>query len=774
VAQGASAIATTLASGLTAPSAVAVDARGYAYVADSSTGLITQVSPAGATSSLSNTFTAPDGLAVDALNNLYVADSAAQAVYQVSPITGAQRTLPLGTLVTPAGLAIDPSGNLLVTDPGASAVYRFNLQSGARTAIATPAMQPSAIATDAAGNLFIADAAAIDAVPAGASSASFTAASVTPAGLAIDSAGNIYTGQNGGVLKLVRTQGQIAFATASAAPQTAVLLNSGNQALSITNAPQTDSADYSLSVAGSADCTIAGGGLPSPVAVGGACLVTATYTPTTYASTTDTATVVGNLTNAALSSPALVQLTLSGPATAPTPTIHLGAFSPASPAYGQTVSVTATVAGASLTPAGSIAFSVDSGTPANVNLAGGSATGTFTGLSAGAHTVKAVYTSTNGYTSVSTTGSVTVAQASQTISFAAITSPVTLGVAPITLSATGGASGNPVTFSVLSGPGTITSGKLNVTGAGTIVVAANQTGNTNYAAAAQVTQSVVVNKAAAAVALQSSANPSIAQSSVTFTATVNSTAGVPAGSVSFFDGTTALGSGTLSAGVATYSTSSLAAGPHSITAVYSGDANFATFTSAALTQNIVDFSIAATGSTLRLPPGHSGTYTLTVTPVGGSTFPNAITLSLAGLPFGSSYTFAPATIPAGSGSTTVTLTVQLPTNVTEAMPLHIYGKPAGTEVATQPPPPQTPSLAGTVAPFALAILLLPFAGGMRRAGRRLGRTITLLALMAAGVAAAAGMSGCGADHGPPQTYTLTVTGTSGSLARTTSLTLTVD
>src|SRR6185312_14790412 len=180
-----------------------------------------------------------------------------------------------------------------------------------------------------------------------------------------------------------------------------------------------------------------------------------------------------NLSNAALSTPALVQLTLSGPATAPAPAIQLGAFSPASPVYGQTVSVTAT----------------------------------FAGLGAGTHTVTAVYTSTNGYASVTTTGSVTIAQASQTINFATISSPVTLGVAPITLSATGGASGNPVTFSVLSGPGSIASGKLTVTGAGTIVVAANQAGNANYAAATQVTQSVTVNKAAATIALQSSANP---------------------------------------------------------------------------------------------------------------------------------------------------------------------------------------------------------------------------------------------------------------------------
>jgi hypothetical protein len=72
---------------------------------------------------------------------------------------------------------------------------------------------------------------------------------------------------------------------------------------------------------------------------------------------------------------------------------------------------------------------------------------------------------------------------------------VTYGVSPITLSATGGASGNAVTFSFVSGPGTLSGSTLTVTGAGTIVIAANQTGNTNYSAATQVTQSIVVNQA---------------------------------------------------------------------------------------------------------------------------------------------------------------------------------------------------------------------------------------------------------------------------------------
>jgi hypothetical protein len=83
----------------------------------------------------------------------------------------------------------------------------------------------------------------------------------------------------------------------------------------------------------------------------------------------------------------------------------------------------------------------------------------------------------------------------QTITFTQPASPVYLGVLPITLTATGGASGDPVTFSIVSGPGSLSGTNndvLTVTGAGTIVIAANQAGNANYAAAPQVTRSITV------------------------------------------------------------------------------------------------------------------------------------------------------------------------------------------------------------------------------------------------------------------------------------------
>lgn len=86
------------------------------------------------------------------------------------------------------------------------------------------------------------------------------------------------------------------------------------------------------------------------------------------------------------------------------------------------------------------------------------------------------------------------------------------------------------------------------------------------------------------IALESSANPSLRGQRVTFTATV--TGNSPTGSVRFLKGTKSLGSVPLIGGVARLSTSRLKIGSHSITAVYSGDANNASVTSAPLVQVI--------------------------------------------------------------------------------------------------------------------------------------------------------------------------------------------
>lgn len=88
--------------------------------------------------------------------------------------------------------------------------------------------------------------------------------------------------------------------------------------------------------------------------------------------------------------------------------------------------------------------------------------------------------------------------------------------------------------------------------------------------------------------LSSSGSPSDLGQAVTFTATVTSPGGIPTGTVTFLDGAATLGTGTLDAGgVATFTTTELAAGTHDVSARYEGAGLFEPSTSSAVTQVVV-------------------------------------------------------------------------------------------------------------------------------------------------------------------------------------------
>jgi len=94
--------------------------------------------------------------------------------------------------------------------------------------------------------------------------------------------------------------------------------------------------------------------------------------------------------------------------------------------------------------------------------------------------------------------------------------------------------------------------------------------------------------------------------------------------VTFKDGVTTLGTGTLSGGVATYSTAALAAGSHTITAEYGGDANFA-LSSGTLTGSPLVVNQAATTTGLvssANPSAYGRAVTLTATVTSGAGTPS--------------------------------------------------------------------------------------------------------------------------------------------------------
>jgi hypothetical protein len=166
---------------------------------------------------------------------------------------------------------------------------------------------------------------------------------------------------------------------------------------------------------------------------------------------------------------------------------------------------------------------------------------------------------------------------------------------------------------------------------------------------------------ATTTSLASSLNPSTFGQALTFTATVKSTTtGIPTGIVTFEDFAKIIGTGALGAGVAKFTTASLAAGAHSITAVYGGSVSFGSSTSAVLKQTV---NKAATSTTLVSAPdpstvGQTVTFTATVkaatsgTPTGTVTFKEGAATLATGTLTGGKATFTTSKLAKGTHSIT--------------------------------------------------------------------------------------------------------------------------
>jgi hypothetical protein len=128
--------------------------------------------------------------------------------------------------------------------------------------------------------------------------------------------------------------------------------------------------------------------------------------------------------------------------------------------------------------------------------------------------------------------------------------------------------------------------KTSTLPAGTDAIKAVYGGDSNLPGSTSKAVSQVVSKATTTTALTSSLNPSNVGQSVTFTASVAPQfSGTVTGTVTFYDGTTALKTVGLSGGVAKYTTSTLSSGSHTITSTYNGNVDFDS-SSASLTQKV--------------------------------------------------------------------------------------------------------------------------------------------------------------------------------------------
>ena len=315
--------------------------------------------------------------------------------------------------------------------------------------------------------------------------------------------------------------------------------------------------------------------------------------------------------------------------------------------------------------------------------------------------------------------------------------------------------------------------KTGFPSAGTHVVSATYSGDSNYSGSTSSSTTVTVAASGtAATTTAVTANPTSFPlgSSVTLTATVSgTTAGTLTGPMTFTTGgvtigtvkQVSIGSGnTATATLTVNATSSLgfAAGTDTITATYGGDVyNAGSSGSTNVTVSNPSISLTATNVTISSPsPGNSGTSTITLTSTGG--YAGTAVVSATSASLNANYEFGATgaqtanivLTSGGTGSTTMTLT-------TIAASGNFQKGPAGKLT-----PARIAAAGGTVA-GCLLLLLIP---GIRK--KRWPAALVMLVFLSVG----AGL-GCGGGTGgaaPAGTYTVTVTATDSSNANITGST----
>lgn len=145
----------TFASGID-PQAITFSSSGNLYEADYLSGNIYEFAPNGTRSTFASGFTDPISLTFDSSGNLFVGSGYGANNGLITKVTpgGVQSTFASG-LYFPLGLEFDSTGNnLYETDNGSDNIYKFTL-GGARSTFATLTSQPAKFVFDSAGDMFV-------------------------------------------------------------------------------------------------------------------------------------------------------------------------------------------------------------------------------------------------------------------------------------------------------------------------------------------------------------------------------------------------------------------------------------------------------------------------------------------------------------------------------------------------------------------------------------------------------------------------------------------
>jgi hypothetical protein len=320
---------------------------------------------------------------------------------------------------------------------------------------------------------------------------------------------------------------------------------------------------------------------------------------------------------------------------------------------------------------------------------------------------------------------------------------------------------------VSAGAATLSTSALAI---GSHSITASYSGNANFGASVSTTLTQVVANASTTTTLAGAPNPASVGQAVIFTATVNpATSGAPTGTVTFFDGSTQIGASSLSGGTASFSTSSLAAASHSVTAVYSGDTDFNASTSSPMNEVVsaAGFHLSSTALTpTTIQAGGSAQWSITINPSGGLN-PSAVTLSCAVTPAVSQPpTCSVGAVTVSGGVGTAMLQIAATASHTDAQ--RLANRNSGP---------------GKMFLLALLIPALCLGGvGSNANGRKLlGLAVAMLIITGCMLQTACGGSSTTPTTPAPSTvqgtpagnYTVTVTGSTGGMQQTTAVQITV-
>ena len=450
---------------------------------------------------------------------------------------------------------------------------------------------------------------------------------------------------------------------------------------------------------------------------------------------------------------------------------------------GQSVTFTAQLGSATGIPTGVIQF-LDGTNILSTQVVSGTGSSTFSAssLAVGSHTITANYQPTGSFGASTASLTQVINGYTTGTTLTCLPSPIAVfntALLAVTVTSTNGTPTGSIAFTD-NGAALATQGLLNgatsFTYTGLIAETHNITATytpTGSFATSSATCSEVVTPLPTTSVLIVTPSTSTYGSPVTLSATVSPTTlpgpSTPTGVVTFYDGATSIAVVPLDAFGHALTTATLAAGTHTLTAMYSGSTIYSPSTSLPFTETIKalpqDFTITLASPTVTIQTQHHLTTTVTLTSLNG--FADTLALTCANIPTYVTCRPTPNPAPlATNASTTVSLYLDTDSVLGYA------------RLSTAPPPNTSPA-----SPINLALLFAPISllTGLAAYSRRRTTRLRLLVLLFALIPASLALTGCGEIIYPyeippsaaPGTYTIpiTATGASTGLTHTANLTL---